>query len=44
MTEAELRTLFSQLDLNNDGEINYEEFLSGCLDKRLANSRAGRLL
>jgi Ca2+-binding EF-hand superfamily protein len=36
--------LFNQLDLNQDGEINFEEFMLGVRDKRLANSRAGRLL
>jgi Ca2+-binding EF-hand superfamily protein len=30
--------------LNRDGEINYEEFVAGVMDKRLSNSKAGKLL
>lgn len=44
ISEIELRQLFEQLDINHDGEINYDEFLTGVLDSRLANSRAGRML
>jgi hypothetical protein len=44
MSDQEMRRLFNQLDINSDGEINYEEFLTGVNDKRLANSKAGRLL
>ncbi len=39
-----MRQLFKQLDINSDGEINFEEFLTGVRDRRLANSKAGRLL
>jgi hypothetical protein len=39
-----MRQLFNQLDINSDGEINYEEFLTGVRDQRLANSKAGRML
>ncbi len=44
MSDAELRQLFNQLDVNRDGEINYDEFLTGLRDKRTANSKAGKLL
>ncbi len=44
MSDAELRQLFNQLDINRDGEINYEEFLTGLQDKRTANSKAGKML
>ena len=44
MTEQEMRNLFSTLDTNNDGEINYDEFLTGLSDKRLANSKALKVL
>lgn len=44
MSEVELRQLFNQLDMNHDGEINYEEFLAGVSDKRLTNSKAGRIM
>ena len=44
MSEMEMKTLFNQLDINNDGEINYDEFLTGVRDKRLLNSKPGRLL
>ena len=44
LTNLELKQLFDQLDINRDGEISYEEFLTGVNDKRLANSKAGRLL
>ena len=44
MTEQEMRNLFSTLDSNNDGEINYDEFLTGLSDKRLANSKALKVL
>ena len=44
MSDQEMRLLFNQLDLNSDGEINYDEFLGGVNDKRLSNSKAGRLL
>jgi hypothetical protein len=30
--------------MNHDSEINYEEFLAGVNDKRLANSNAGRMM
>jgi hypothetical protein len=39
-----MRQLFNQLDINSDGEINYEEFLTGVRDQRLVNSKAGRML
>lgn len=44
MSDQDLRQLFNQLDINRDGEINFDEFLTGLRDKRLANSKAGRLL
>lgn len=44
MSDQELRQLFNQLDINRDGEINYEEFLTGLRDKRTANSKAGKML
>lgn len=44
MSDQEMRQLFSQLDLNGDGEINYDEFLAGLRDKRTANSKVGRML
>jgi Ca2+-binding EF-hand superfamily protein len=44
MPDQEMRQLFKQLDVNSDGEINFEEFLTGVRDRRLANSKAGRLL
>jgi Ca2+-binding EF-hand superfamily protein len=44
MSDMEMKTLFNQLDINKDGEINYDEFLTGVRDKRLLNSKAGRLL
>ena len=30
--------------MNHDGEINYDEFLTGLSDKRLANSKALKVL
>ena len=30
--------------MNHDGEINYDEFLAGVSDKRLTNSKAGRII
>ena len=44
MSDSDMRQLFNQLDINRDGEINYEEFLTGLRDKRTTNSKAGRLL
>ena len=44
MSDVDMKQLFSQLDTNHDGEINYDEFLTGLKDKRTANSRAGRML
>ncbi len=44
MSDIEMRSLFNQLDINSDGEINFDEFLTGVRDIRFANTRAGRLL
>ena len=34
MTEQQIEEVFRQIDLNNDGEINYTEFLTVTMDKR----------
>lgn len=44
MSDQEMRQFFNQLDLNGDGEINYDEFLAGLRDKRTVNSKAGKML
>ena len=44
MSDIEMRSFFNPLDINSDGEINFDEFLTGVRDFRLANTRAGRLL
>ena len=34
--EQELNDLFNKIDFNEDGEINYSEFLAACIDKNKA--------
>ena len=36
MTEAQMDEIFSEIDLNHDGEINYTEFLAVTVDRRQA--------
>ncbi len=43
MTDQEMRQLFNQLDINHDGQINYDEFITGVNDKQTGNSKAGRI-
>lgn len=43
MTDQEMRQLFNQLDINHDGQINYDEFITGVHDKKTGNSKAGRI-
>lgn len=36
LTEEELNLLFKNLDFNQDGEINYSEFLAATIDRKVA--------
>ena len=36
VTQEDLDMIFSNIDLNHDGEINYSEFLAATVDKKKA--------
>ena len=36
LPESELRILFNQLDSNKDGEINFDEFITGVKSKNIS--------